>query len=179
VPGSDIRRGFTDFTRKRLTGVYIYGRFTVNLQVRLTGVYVYGRVYFQFTGLGLRGFTMTLSRERMAAYQRGRRAKLKVSDPIKIMEDRTGIKRGPCAGCIKRDEVIYQQRDEIKGLTAALPTVGSVGACKGCSDRDSANMVLRAKVLMLEKELGLLKREKKVILGEDVQKSPYRLGPGV
>jgi len=52
------------------------------------------------------------------------------------------------------------------------------GICNACNDKDTANTILRAKVLMLEKELALLKRERKVEK-QDEPKSPYRLGPGV
>ena len=113
---------------------------------------------------------MKMSKERMKEYQRGRRANLKGS-PVKIerMID--------CLGCAELRGIIDQRDLELKGLRESL-SVAPAGTCKGCSDRDTANLILRTKVTMLEKELGLLKREKKVER-EEVPKSPYRLGPGV
>lgn len=111
------------------------------------------------------------TKEEMAAYQKKRRAVLR-GLPL------TDKRPSKCPDCVELMGEIEDLNLEIKGLTAALPTVGAVGVCGGCSDKDMANKILRAKVLMLEKELGLLKREKKVER-EEAPKSPYRLGPGV
>jgi hypothetical protein len=50
-------------------------------------------------------------------------------------------------------------------------------------DKDVVIKILRAKVLMLEKELGLLKKDKRESIQLDGQglkpTSPYRFGPGL
>ena len=51
-------------------------------------------------------------------------------------------------------------------------TVAPVAPCQGCSDRDMANKILRAKLLASERQVELLKR--------DIPKkpdSPYKFGP--
>lgn len=103
------------------------------------------------------------SKEEMAAYQKERRLRLK--------------------------DVTLHQTDVTKVVTPALNVTSNVTpetkcykfdvtSCQGCSDKDMANKILRAKVLMLERELVLLKREKKADQ-EETPKSPYRLGPGI
>lgn len=67
---------------------------------------------------------------------------------------------------------------EVITITRDITPANTLIPCKSCSDKDTANAILRAKVLMLEKELGLLKRERK-IEKQDEPKSPYRLGVGV
>jgi len=110
------------------------------------------------------------TKEQMREYQRKRRSGLEGS-PEKVS------RLIDCLGCAELRGVVDQKDLELKGLRESL-SVLPAGVCKGCSDRDMANAILRARVLMLEKELGLLKREKKVER-EEVLKSPYRLGPGV
>ena len=90
---------------------------------------------------------MNLSTEKMREYQRKRRADVK---PVKL-----------------GDSVKLCKAEDVK----------LVKPCQECKNKDMANAILRAKVLMLEKELGLLKREQKPKLDEP--RSPYRLGPGV
>ena len=118
---------------------------------------------------------MKMDKERMREYQKERRVKLKGAS---LTDARCEVGRPiDCLGCAELRGVVDQKDLELKGLKESL-SVAPAGVCKGCSDRDMANAILRAKVLMLEKELGLLKREKKVER-EEVPKSPYRLGPGV
>lgn len=82
-----------------------------------------------------------------------------------------------CLGCVELGEAVDAKDKELDALRKK-DVMAPAGSCKGCSDRDTANAILRAKVLMLEKELGLLKRERK-IEKQDEPKSPYRLGVGV
>ncbi len=111
------------------------------------------------------------TKEEMRDYQRKRRVNMKAPGPITEVDSVGGVvSKIPCRGCIAKDIEI----EELKDLLSVVPS----GSCKGCSDKDMQLKIVRAKVLMLEKELGLLKRDKKVER-EDVPKSPYRLGAGV
>lgn len=82
-----------------------------------------------------------------------------------------------CLGCAELRGIIDQRDLELKGLRESL-SVLPAGTCKGCSDRDTANMILRLKLVAVEKELGMIKRDRKVEK-QDEPRSPYRLGPGV
>lgn len=94
------------------------------------------------------------TKEEMAAYQQKRRLAAKAVTP----------EAKPVTPALK------------EAVTPVTPTLNNVTPVTP-DDRDMVIKILRAKVLMLERELGLLKREKKVER-EEVPKSPYRLGPG-
>jgi hypothetical protein len=68
---------------------------------------------------------MQMARERMAAYQRERRARLKRGG-----DEVFPIIGGPCSGCIERDEIISSLKREIKGLN----TDSHAGVIKTKSD---------------------------------------------
>ena len=85
-----------------------------------------------------------------------------------------------CLGCAELREVVEVKDVELVSLRSKL-VVAPTGSCKGCADRDTTNLILKARLVMVEKELTLMKRDRKVldaVGGDGCKASPYRLGPG-
>ena len=86
-----------------------------------------------------------------------------------------------------KEEMAAYQRFRRLGLKGGAPVVtpGSfvtpivspvVTPCQGCSDRDMANKILRAKLLAAEKQVELMKRDRQA-MQEGAKPSPYKFGP--
>ena len=94
-----------------------------------------------------------LTTDEMREYQRRRRALQKNVNPaVKPVKPE-------CKAFVEGVKPIENVKPDVK-------------PCRGCSDRDMANKILRAKLLASERQVELLKR--------DIPKkpdSPYRFGP--
>ena len=106
------------------------------------------------------------TKEENAAYARMLRAKRR-STPVAPLEDVAPDSVAPpknVAPCVAPREKV------------APVTVAPVAPCPICKDKDTANLILRTKVQMLEKELSFYKKERQA-MQESKKDSPYKLGP--
>ncbi len=89
----------------------------------------------------------------------------------------------------REEEAAYKREYRQRVLPVVPPSINvppcptkdvlPVLPCRGCEDRDTANKILRAKLLMAEKELTLLRRDRQAM--QDAKKDMPRnvvLRPG-